>query len=260
MWGALIVLIIAVAIILIYKQQQAKKNSSIANYKLPSASKAILQEQVAFYRDLDDADKAIFEERIKDFLARVRITGVGVAVEDIDRILIASSAIIPIFAFKGWRYNNISEVLLYPESFNYDYQTKGDDTNVLGMVGDGALQRQMILSQRSLRAGFKSIKDAHNTAIHEFVHLIDKADGSVDGVPEYLLSKPYIVPWIKNMRQAIRDIHNGESDINPYGATNDAEFFAVVSEYFFEKPARLEDEHPELYKLLKQMFQPKNTS
>lgn len=256
MWGALIVLIIAVVIIFIYKRRQAKKSSAIAAYELPPDTTAILQDHVAFYNKLDDAAKLVFEERIRDFLARVRITGVGkIIVDDIDRVLIAASAIIPIFAFSSWRYNNISEVLLYPDSFNHDYQTEGADTNVLGMVGNGALQRQMILSQRALRAGFKSAGDGHNTAIHEFVHLIDKADGSVDGVPEYLLNQPYMIPWIKNMRATIQDIQKGQTDINPYGATNEAEFFAVVSEYFFERPTFLEEEHPELYKLLKQMFQ-----
>jgi MtfA peptidase len=256
MWGAFIVLAIAFVIILVYRQQNVKKNSAIAAYKLPDSSRDILQEHVAFYRNLDDRDKLQFEERIRDFLARVRITGIGkIMVEDIDRILIASSAIIPIFAFDGWRYNNISEVLLYPGSFNHEYETAGPETNILGMVGDGALQRQMILSQRALRAGFNSSGDGHNTALHEFVHLLDKADGSVDGVPEYLLNQPYIIPWIKNMRAAIQDIRQGKSDINPYGGTNDAEFFAVVSEYFFEKPALLKEEQPELYALLKQMFQ-----
>ncbi|MEI9935363.1 MAG: M90 family metallopeptidase [Ferruginibacter sp.] len=126
-----------------------------------------------------------------------------------------------------------------------------------GMVGDGALHRQMILSQPSVRSSFQHPQDGHNTVIHEFVHLIDKADGATDGIPEYLLSRPYVLPWINQIHQTIKEMNDkGHSVINFYGATNDAEFFAVVSEYFFERPAELKTHHPELYNLLEQMFHP----
>ncbi len=249
-----IIIIIAIFLgIIIYKLRSPKKQA----YQLPATTRNLLSENVTFYNNLDEDGKALFESRIKDFLEHVRITGIGVTVEDLDRILVASGAIIPIFSFPGWRYNNISEVLLYKGTFNKDYATEGNDRSILGMVGDGAMNRQMILSQQSLRSSFKSPKDGHNTVIHEFTHLIDKADGAVDGVPEYLLSRPYILPWIKEIRQTIAEMKSGDADdINFYGATNDAEFFAVVSEYFFERPQQLKQHHPELYEMLLRMFQP----
>jgi Mlc titration factor MtfA (ptsG expression regulator) len=173
-------------------------------------------------------------------------------------VLVAAGAIIPIFAFPNWRYNNISEVLLYKGTFNKEYNTDGAGRDVLGMVGDGAMRREMILSQPSLRASFRNHKDGHNTAIHEFAHLIDKADGETDGVPEYLLAQPFILPWVTRMHETIKQMRSSNhSDINIYGATNDAEFFAVVSEYFFERPTELKAHHPELYGMLEEMFSPK---
>lgn len=215
----------------------------------------ILQDKVVFYKQLVDKDKLIFENRLQQFLSQVKITGVHTIVESIDRVFVAASAIIPIFAFTNWQYNNLNEVLLYPDSFNEEFKIAGgQDRSVLGLVGSGAMQHVMILSQPSLREGFNNKTDRNNTGIHEFVHLIDKTDGDLDGVPENLLDKKYLVPWINLMHKNIEEILADKSDINPYGATNKAEFFAVVSEYFFAQPDLLQQRHPDLYHLLEQIF------
>ena len=118
--------------------------------------------------------------------------------------------------------------------FNLDFETSGGDRNILGMVGNGYMEGKRILSKPALHFGFDNTTDKKNTAIHEFVHLIDKADGAVDGVPSLLLERPYVIPWLDLMNKKVEEIYNRKSDINPYGGTNRQEFFAVVSEYFFE--------------------------
>jgi len=247
-----ILILIGVIILFILLKQPGRKKEL---YQLPANTDALLLEHVDFYRDLDDQGRASFRERVQGFLSGVSVTGIGTEVEDLDRLLIASGAIIPIFAFPGWQYNNISEVLVYKDTFSSDYRVEGDDRSVLGMVGDGALNRQMIISKPSLRSSFRRGTDGHNTVIHEFVHLIDKADGAVDGIPEYLLAKPYIIPWVRRMRDTIAEMRrNRNRDIDPYGATNEAEFFAVMAEYFFERPEMLKERHPELYEDLAAMF------
>jgi Mlc titration factor MtfA (ptsG expression regulator) len=248
----LIILIVIVILAIIFF---SKKKESRLNFKMPVNTKQLLSDNVAFYQTLDEDKKILFENRIQQFLQIVTITGVTTEVEDLDRILIASGAIIPIFAFPDWMYNNIDEVLLYKDNFNTEYSTDGSNRNILGMVGDGAMHRQMILSQPSVRTSFKNATDGHNTVIHEFVHLIDKADGEVDGIPEYLLARPYVMPWLNKIHETITQMkQSNHSDINLYGATNDAEFLAVIAEYFFERPEQLETKHPELYTLLEQMF------
>ena len=252
--GLIIIIIIVIAILVANTERKRR----IRNYRLPHDSRRLLLENVDFYRKLDSKKRVVFEARIKDFLAHTAIRGVDVEVEDLDKLLVASGAIMLIFAFPGWRYNNISEVLLYKDTFNKKYDTDGGGRNVLGMVGDGVMNREMILSKPSLRASFQNPADGHNTVIHEFAHLLDKADGSVDGIPEYLLSKPQVLPWVKEIHKTIKEMKaKKHSDINIYGATNDAEFFAVVAEYFFEQPHKLKEHHPELYRMLEDMFHTK---
>lgn len=249
----LTILILAIFGLVLSLFFRARRKNVVAG-PIPETFKQILEEQVPFYKNLDDDRKQEFENRIQHFLASTRITGVKTTVEDIDRVLIASSAVIPIFNFSGWEYVNLHEVLLYPDSFDHEFQQEGAHRSIIGMVGSGAMNHVMILSQHELRQAFINKTGKTNTAIHEFVHLVDKTDGTIDGVPEFILGKKYILPWLQLMRKEIELILKDRSDINPYGATNEAEFFAVVSEYFFERPKLLKEKHPELYNLLSEIF------
>ncbi|MEO7307465.1 MAG: M90 family metallopeptidase [Ferruginibacter sp.] len=251
----LLILIIFILAILFAVKFLQKKKITVTD-PIPVQLIKILEEEVPFYQQLDKTKQTEFEERAADFLTQVKITGVKTTVEEIDRVLIAASAIIPIFNFPGWKYHNLNEVLLYPDSFDHEFQQQGEGRNILGMVGSGAMNQVMILSQFELRQAFSNETGKNNTAIHEFVHLLDKSDGEIDGLPEALLDKKYIRPWLQLMRQKITEIYENDSDINHYGATNEAEFFAVVSEYFFERPDLLKEKHPELYVLLSRIFNP----
>ncbi|HEX7902950.1 MAG TPA: M90 family metallopeptidase [Chitinophagaceae bacterium] len=251
----IITVLIAIALtILLVAFFLTRKKKILPPLPLAENYRQLLVEHVVFYNQLNDAEKKSFESRVQHFLLRVKITGVKTLVEDLDKVLIAASAIIPIFGFPDWEYINLDEVLLYPDSFNHEFDQQGEGRTILGMVGDGAYEDVMILSQHQLRQGFSNKTGKTNTAIHEFVHLLDKTDGSVDGVPESLVSRQYVLPWVQLMHSEIKKILANRSDINPYGATNEAEFFAVVSEYFFERPDLLQDKHPELYQLLVTIF------
>jgi Mlc titration factor MtfA (ptsG expression regulator) len=251
MTGSLIVIlciVITIVIVVFYK----KPAKQIA---LPSGYKELLMKHVAFYRSIDNKEKIRFEKKIKEFLGYVRIHGVNTSVEDIDKLLVAASAVIPIFAFPEWRYYNLRDVLLYPDMFDKNEFLSGNNTrNTLGMIGNGAMQRVMILSKPALHFGFENELGKENTGIHEFVHLLDKEDGDVDGLPEALLKRQYIMPWLELMNRNIEAINSGNSDINIYGATGKAEFFAVASEYFFVRPDLFKENHEDLYNLMTKIF------
>jgi MtfA peptidase len=234
----------------ILKYNKSKSAGVVANTNY----KPVLLQNISFYRELDGAGKLLFEQRVNSFLAGITIEGVGTTVDDTDRIMIASSAVIPIFGFKDWQYRNLTNVILYPDTFDDEFQFEGGSRNILGMVGSGYMNGQMILSRAALIKGFSKSAGKENTAIHEFVHLLDKSDGATDGIPENLLAHEYVLPWLKMIHQEIHKIEAGKSDINPYAITNEAEFFAVVAEYFFQKPTELKHKHPQLYEILSTIF------
>lgn len=196
---------------------------------------------------------------MKLFLTNTHIVGVDTEVTDMDRLYIAASGVIPIFYFPDWHVYELDEVMLYAGPINTDFETDMPDSNILGMVGTGKMEGKMALSRQALGEGFQNKTDKFNTALHEFVHLVDKADGRIDGLPKALMDKPYAIPWLQLARHNIAKIKAGASDLDEYGATNLSEFFAVTSEYFFERPDLLKVKHPELYHALDQMFKRKLT-
>lgn len=220
----------------------------------PETWKAILNKKVAFYAKLSETRKPFFEKDVARFLNSTQITGVGVAIDDTDRLLVASGAIIPIFEFPDWEYQNLYEVIIYPGLFTEDFRTEGPGRSISGMVGRGAMEGKMLLSKKSLHLGFDNRTDKKNVAVHEFIHLVDKADGAIDGIPSILMDREYALPWMELIREKMEEINADDSDINSYGGTSVEEFFPVVSEYFFERPKLLKRKHPELYKILNAVF------
>ncbi|MGO3164599.1 MAG: zinc-dependent peptidase [Sphingobacteriaceae bacterium] len=235
-------------------------NRKVVNPNIPSEPfmREVLERQVSFFGGLKGKQQAVFLSRVGYFLQTTKISAEkGARVSQEQRVLIAASATIPLFHFDTWSYENLDEVLVYPDRFDEKYNTVSESRNVLGMVGNGAMNRKMILSLPALMDGFDQHVDGH-TAIHEFVHLIDKADGDVDGIPEYLIPKSLIKPWVEEMHHTILQIRNDRSDIRDYATRNAAEFLAVVSEYFFKKPELLQVDHPALYALLNQIYNGNN--
>jgi MtfA peptidase len=241
--------LILVIILFAYRLTRTKKNNL-----MPENYKELLADYVKFYRQLDEKGKESFEKRAEEFLSAVKITGVKAEVEDLDLLLIAAGAIIPVYAIPDWQYINLHEVLLYPGTFNEDFDQGGSDRPFAGMVGSGALQHVMIITKWQLRQGFINNNDARNTAIHEFVHLIDKMDGTMDGVPEIILERKYVQQWKNIMDSTIWKMKSFGSDIDMYGATSPVEFFAVISEYFFEQPDLLNANHPDLFDMLERIY------
>lgn len=223
---------------------------------LPEETEKILEENVDFYQDLSEDEKSRFRSRIQQFLSEVYIQGVKTEITDLDRILVASSAVIPVFGFQEFHYSTLNSVLIYPDAFNSEMQFASDAKHrfIGGLVGTGRFEKQMIISRKSLHAGFAPTTQGLNTGIHEFVHLIDKMDGETDGIPAILMKRSYTIPWLKRIHTEIKKIKKGKSELRNYGAQSETEFFAVAAEYFFEKPEKLEKEHPALYRDLSQFF------
>lgn len=253
--------VLALAAFLVYRFVTAGKRqrTGILRQPFPEAWRQLLVDRVAFYLALTDDEKLRFEKQVQLFLAQTRITGIKTSVDDATRLLVASSAIIPIFGFRGgWEYDNLGEVLVFPDAWQLPRDESKEiaplEGTLLGSVQNFQSDHYMRLSKAALEQGFRDAKDKQNVGIHEFAHLLDEADGQIDGVPLLLLPRELVPEWQRLMHQEIEQIRAGKSTIGDYGGTSTAEFFAVVLEYFFEKPEQLEQHHPELYQLLTRTF------
>jgi len=222
----------------------------------PPAWRDVLERRVAYYAALGKAERRRFRQLVAVFLDETPVTPAGCDVDDTCRVLVAASAVIPIFGFPAWEYNTLREVVVRGEQF--DFRFPGQDletTGILGLVGNagGAFHGTMVLSKADLLAGFEAGGGKHHVGIHEFAHLIDQADGAIDGVPASL-PRECLRPWLRLVRAELERGWEGWSDIPEYAFTNEQEFFAVAAEYFFQAPSELVGNHPELYDLLQQVF------
>ena len=111
------------------------------------------------------------------------------------------------------------------------------------------------MSKPDLLKAFDGEAHTFNVGVHEFVHILDGLDGATDGVPSMLFEHPYTLPWLSVVRTEMNKIKYNKSDINPYALTNEAEFLAVASEYFFDSPEKFELKHPELFDYMSKIFQ-----
>jgi Mlc titration factor MtfA (ptsG expression regulator) len=251
--GILVVVLTAVAIRRWLFQATKAKNKP-GKIALNTNDRFWFSEHIPFYNRLSRADKKCFEDRVGLFLADVIITEVGQEVPGRETCLyVACSAVIAFWGLPYWNYGRLSEVLVYPANFEDDH-TIAESGVIQGQVFHGGLMdTTMILSLPALIHGFANETDKRNVGIHEFAHLIDKADGSFDGIPEGM-EEADKGPWIRLCEQEMEHILDGKSDINSYGATNISEFFAVIVEYYKEQPEILEKKHPEIYAILNRLF------
>jgi len=227
------------------------------NQKFPETWRGTLKKRVPFYAHLNKPDSSLFEKRIQLFLATKNIEGIDTEIDDTIRLMAASSAIIPTFAFPEYNYPNVQTVLIYPNSFDEKFQTQRYDGHkefITGMVDGRSQNGTIILSKPDLIMAFDGLPHKANVGIHEFVHLLDKEDGTVDGIPELMINRSFVGSWLHEIKKEIKKIEKGTSDISPYALTNNAEFLAVVSEYFFDNQEKFQKKHAELYRFLSTIF------
>jgi len=246
-----LVLAVALAIGVAVAVIPVLRRSRVRSTPLPEAYRAILERDVHAYRGLDARDKTRFEADVVLFLAEQNITGPrGEKLDDELRVLVAASATIVAFGRPGFRYPKTRDVVVYEGTFDEGYAVDGKDANYLGMVhGSGPI----LFSARALRDGFRNPRDASNVGLHEFAHVLDFQSGQADGVPGFMPWQA-VKPWLHVMHAETKRIQRHESILRDYGAKNEAEFFAVATEMFFEQPARMKEKQPQLYELLRETY------
>lgn len=234
-------------------RRQCLRRLAVINQPFPEHWDRILRSHVAFFCALDDSEKERFRQLMQVFLDEVRITGIRTDVDDTIRVLVAASAVIPIFGFHDWEYHRLSEVLIYPTSFSDTFQMNGEaNENILGMAGLGHLSGMVILSKPALLEGFANQSSKENVGVHEFAHVVEKEETDY-GLPQEV---PWEVVkhWIHYVARELAHPPKNRFHINSYAYTNEHEFFAVLAAYFFKSPDVLQKQDPDLYRMLRDMF------
>ena len=258
-----------------------------ATRPFPPAWRTILRRRVPLYRQLPADLQQQLRRRILVFLAEKPFLGcAGLEVTDEMRVTIAAQACLLRLNRGGALFPELRQILVYPGAFLVD-RVDAAPGGVLReqrrtLAGESWSQGQVILSWQDVLDGARVVDDGHNVVLHEFAHQLDQESGSANGAPR-LGSRAAHARWADVMsrefaalQERIRDRQAAQSRaqaewswfgaaetapapwpadlISDYGATNEAEFFAVVTEVFFEQPGALAARHPALFALLRDYY------
>ena len=215
----------------------------------------------AFTRVLDERELARLRELVILFLHEKAIHGAaGMMVRDDVRVAIAVQACILILELDLEYYRGWVEIVVYPDEFVAEYEYV-DEAGVAHrveepMTGESWQRGPVILSWADAQGGGHGA--AYNVVIHEFAHKLDMLNGEANGFPP-LHATMSRARWSSAFTEAYEDfcarIDSGaELEIDEYAASNPAEFFAVMSEVFFEAPHAARDEYPEVYAQLTEFY------
>ena len=206
---------------------------------------------------LDEKEITRLFELATLFLDDKSINGAqGFEITDAVRQSIALQACLPILNLSLEWYAGWSSIIIYPGS----YTSESTTVDELGIVHKGSQHRSgeawlrgpVILSWKD--AKHSGERDGHNVVIHEFVHKLDMLNGRANGFPPMQPDMDAAV-WTETMERGFADFQiNPKAGLDRYGATNPAEFFAVLSEVFFETPAALVDAYPDIYDIMVTFF------
>jgi hypothetical protein len=241
---------------------RAARRARIARQPFPAAWRDLLRRRFALYGELPAHVQLQLKRRILVLLAEVPFIGcAGLEIDDDKRVLIAAQAALLLLG-RGGGFTNLREVLVYPGHFVAPASAPGPGGVVhesrAVLAGQSWQRGQVILAWDAVLDGAADAHDGANVVIHEFAHQIDQAQGAANGAP-FLGRHADGERWARVMQREFAELQRalaaGQSVlIDRYAATSPAEFFAVLSELFFERADELGQRHPALYSELQRCY------
>jgi len=203
------------------------------------------------------------KRHIQVFVAEKTFIGCqGLKITDEIRVTIAAQACLLLLGGARGYFPSLREILVYPGSF----LVEREHTDGIGVVhhgrevlsGESWEHGQIVLSWHDALHGAATPDDGQNVVIHEFAHQLDQETGPANGAP-VLPRRDQYARWSRVLGTEFRRLQMATSEqretlFSAYGASDPAEFFAVISEAFFEQPARMAAEHPALYRELALLY------
>lgn len=242
-----------------------RRRQQLRGAPVPQVWRGIVQANVKFFSRLKPADQSELLGHVHVFLAEKRFEGcAGLDITDEIRITIASQACLLLLHRKTDYFPRLLSILVYPSA--YLAQDQRPITEYLWQEGltrrsgeTAGKMGSMVLAWDAVKAGAADAADGRNVIFHEFAHQLDYEDYATDGVP-LLGSRDQELAWAEVMRMEFAALQAAEETGIPtlldcYGARNPAEFFAVATEAFFERPKAMQARHPRMYGEMRRYFQ-----
>lgn len=259
----LLVVVAAVAIPAIARRRREARRARLRRQSFPAEWRQVLERNVPLYNHLPLPLKEQLHGLIHIFLAEKNIEGAaGLEVTDEIRVTIAGQACILLLNRETEYYPRLYSIVVYPHSYEVDkplfFSGRQHIEATETRLGESWPTGAVVLAWDHVRQGAADVHDGHNLVFHEFAHQLDQENASADGIPNLGRSSRYIA-WARVVGREYEDLQQHvktgmASLLDQYGATNEAEFFAVATECFFERPAQMKAQYPELYEELKEFY------
>lgn len=247
--------------------RKRRRREQVREKTFPAEWHNSLLQNVPYYRALPPQDQAEIQGHIQVLMDEKNFEGCGgmILTDEIKMLISAYAAILILHRNTGY-YPSLVTILVYPSAFVVETSFQGPGTLELEgeevHLGEAWQRGVVILAWDTVRRSFKPNRDprvsGYNVPLHEFAHQLDLENGTADGLP--CLEDPELRarwPEVFNAEfQRLTDDldHNRPTLIDEYGEEDPAEFFAVVTELFFERPAALKRRHPDLYDVLQKYY------
>lgn len=229
----------------------------------PETWRRLLKQRLPFVARMPPAEQQQLETLIKVFLADKTFYGcAGLEIDDDMRVTIAAQACLLILNQNRIPYPDLDSILVYPSTFIATREVANElglvSTNHIAMLGESWSQGKVVLAWDNVEHGVLNLRDGQNVVLHEFAHQLDHESGSTNGAPALHTSgayKSWAHVFSEEFEELQADAERGRhSLLDHYGATNPAEFFAVATETFFERPREMQAYHRELYQQLRDYY------
>ena len=240
------------------------RRQRVSKKAFPDPWLKIIEENVPFYKNLPVEDKKELQQHVLIFMSEKHFEGCGgLKITDEIRVTIAAQACILLLHRKTDYYPGLSSILVYPQAYfarMTEHQPNGVVTEGYDLrSGESWHRGSVVLSWDDVRGAAANIHDGNNVVLHEFAHQLDDSGAKGDNTPVFQNRSSYIA-WARVLQKDFEKLRcevsrQRKTFLDEYGATNLPEFFAVATEYFFEKPRELRKLHPELYQELKFFYQ-----
>lgn len=232
--------------------------------RFPAAWQEHIEANLRHYQHLGGRQQEAVRKVVRVFLAEKDWTGGGgFAVSEEMKLTIAAHASLLVLGFdEPYYFDRVQSIIVYPGPYRHPPQMQSHELIVrddVPVAGESWHRGAIVLSWRDVQEAARGRGRGHNVVVHEFAHVVDGLDGAVDGIPP-LSNRKQERDWARvtenEYRQLENSIRRGEATLlDEYGLTNRAEFFAVASECFFERPRALRQLHPSLYSVLEDLYQ-----